>query len=58
MWLKQDGEPAATKTRTVQGPLCGNRLDPAESQACPLPEAFPHLDMVVCLRSSHEFVRV
>ncbi|MGO9410186.1 MAG: hypothetical protein ACLQCB_05465 [Spirochaetia bacterium] len=63
MWGKRSRESAAAETPqrtvTVQCPLCGNRFDPAQSQACAhCPKLFRSCGMVVCPRCSHEFVRM
>ena len=68
MWLRRQGEKKAgtsgrsvspPQAREVQCPLCGNRFDPAESEACAhCPRLFKSCGMVVCPRCSHEFVLV
>jgi hypothetical protein len=51
------GTPATAQQ--VQCPLCGNRFDPSESQACAhCPKLFRSCGMVVCPRCSHEFVKI
>lgn|GEM_PF-2708053 len=61
MWGKKamQTEAAAGTMQQVQCPLCGNRFNPDESQACAsCPRLFRSCGMVVCPRCSHEFYRV
>ncbi len=44
--------------REVQCPLCGNRFEVAEGEACRYcPKLFRSCGMVACPRCSHEFPR-